>query len=481
MTRVRLKRLYTYVRAYLDGFAGGIVCSHMGAWRSVGLVVALAACSGNAPKPNLPATDNSMPTRDGGASGPTSGVGAGGGGIDSGADASPAATDAGTLDAGIDAGAAGPCVCDGSATPAVACKDECNLAFEPLFSENQLPSFYLTIFDDNGGGGNASSWDNLFVNCTHTEANSNAPPVECDHQLATFHAEYDPDPEDGVAETITTPEIEVGVHRKGRASWDDTNEKPGLKVKFTAFGGERFMGLARLSLNNAIQDPSMLRERVSYRVARAAGVPAPLANNAKLYVRPNNASAYEYYGVYVNVQTLDRRFVEYHYGEVTSGVGNLFDTYNDVYFTELDRATCRDQAGPVAGDQEARFELETNVTTNDRSDLTALINSVFKVGCSTSAFCGGANCCCNPTNWDQTNFFENVSALADTHEFLRAFAVQTLNTDWDGFAGTRNNFKLYHDLVSNKFVIFPWGTDQSLDYQEKVEAAGATSTAGAGR
>jgi hypothetical protein len=448
-------------------------------WATAGVVMFLVGCSGG-----LDFIGNDVDAGVGGSAG--TGVGQDAGAVvDAGTDARAitdatveAGADAGTTsDASVDASAgvdasvgvdAGPvvCVCDGSVAPPLACHDQCNAAFTALFSDKQLPAFYLTIFDDNVVGGSGSSWQNLIANCTQTESNIPVGPPECDHQPITFHAEYDPNPDDGVAELVTTPEISAGVHRKGRASWDPTNAKPGLKVSFTKFGGQRFMGLTRLTLNNAIQDPSMLRERVSYRVYRAAGVPAPLANNARVFIRKTATSAYEYYGVYVNVQTLDRRFVESHYAEVNGAVGNLFDTYNDVYFTELDRATCRDQAGTVAGAQESRFQLETNELVNDRSDLTALIDSVYKVGCTNGGFCAGANCCCSPTGWDQSNFVENVSVHADLTEFLRAFAVQALNTDWDGFAATRNNYKIYHDLVSNKFVVFPWGTDQSQGYQD---------------
>jgi hypothetical protein len=432
----------------------------------------------------------------------TGGIGAGGAGGAAGAAGASGASGAGGSDSGLDGGVDSgvdsgtplpvPCVCDGSAAPSAICKPECDLAFEVLFDQQQLPAFYLTIFDNNGGGG-ASSWQNLMVNCVKAEANSVNPPPECDHQIGTFHAVYDPDPTDGVVETVTTNEIEMGIHRKGRASWDDV--KPSFKVKFTEFGGQRFMGLTRLTLNNVKQDPSMLRERVTYSVYRAAGLPAPLANNALVYIRQNNAEAYEYYGVYANIQTLDRRFVEYHYQEVNDKVGNLFDTYNNVYFTELDRSTCRSQAGTAAGAQEARFELETNendctgllqapcgtyagcswngsACVTSRADLTALINSVFKAGCTndgnTSCLISPGNRCCCPTAWDQTNFFENVSAVADTAELLTTFAVEAVLTNWDGFAGTRNNYKLYHDLVSNKFVMFPWGTDQTLGYQDGV-------------
>ena len=342
------------------------------------------------------------------------------------------------------------CLCDQNLALSDYCVAQCATSFETLFAHSQLPSFYLTIPDDNGAPGQ-SSWE-LLASCTREEHQQVDRPAHCDYQIGSFHAEYDPFPDDGNLEVVTTPEIPVGIRRKGRATWRDLDDKPSLKVKFTEFDSERFLGLTRLTLNNMVQDPSMMRERVAYHVYRALDVTAPLANHARVYVRRNDAEDYQYYGLYANVQTLDKRFLEYNFGRVDGELGNLFDTYNDVFFTDLDRANARQQAGPAPGAQEARFELETNDTVPDISDLTAAIDAVYTV---------------DPLA-DNSQFVEDIEAILDVDAFLRTFAAMAIITDWDGFAGARNNYKLYHDLVRDRFVLFPWGTDQTFGWQDSV-------------
>jgi hypothetical protein len=79
----------------------------------------------------------------------------------------------------------------------------------------------------------------------------------------------------------------------------------------------------------------------------------------------------------------------------------------------------------------------------DISDLTALIDAVS--GSSDAAF------------------LANTEARLDLDEVLTLGAAQALIADWDGYFGARNNFKAYHDTGSDRFVLFPWGIDQSFN------------------
>jgi hypothetical protein len=315
-------------------------------------------------------------------------------------------------------------------------------SFELLFDSAQLPSFYLTIPD--------ASWQQL-ADCDGGELASDTPPPECDYQPATFHAEYDEAPQDGVEQRMESDEIPIGVRLKGRASFQPIDGKPAFKIKFTELAGERFLGLSRLTLNNMVQDPSSLRERIAYRVYRDAGLAAPLANSARVYVQRGEGAGYEYFGLYANVQTLDRRFVEQAFGEVGGAAGNLYDTKNSIYFTDFDRSRGRDQAGPEPGMQEQRFALETNDSMPDTSDLTAAIDAIYVEDVEAAA---GA-------------LLATASPVIDVDQWLRVSAAQALIADWDGFAGARNNYKAYRDLVSGKFVILPWGTDQTFGYTSR--------------
>ncbi len=212
---------------------------------------------------------------------------------------------------------------------------------------------------------------------------------------------------------------DVGVRLKGAASFRGIEGKAAFKIKMDEFvAGQRLFGLRRLTLNNLLQDPSGVRERLGYRFMRAAGVVAPRCNNARVTVNG------EYWGLYANVETLDDEFVEDRFG---GAVGNLYDITS--YFVDL-------LPGSTPG-----FELETNKDVGDRSRLDELIAVV---------------------NDPDGAFAENVEAELDLDAVLRLGATQAILADWDGYFGARNNYKLYDDVESGRFVLLPWGIDQTF-------------------
>jgi spore coat protein CotH len=222
---------------------------------------------------------------------------------------------------------------------------------------------------------------------------------------------------------------DVGIRLKGRTSAQGFDQKPAFKIKLNEFvKGQKLLGLKRLTLNNMSQDPTLMHERLGYSYYRALGLLAPRANHAKVYVNG------QFYGVYLNLQSLDDVFVKEHFPGTE--VGNLFDITNYDYFIDFDRAL-----EPPA--QETKFVLETNETPPDISDLTALIDAVS-------------------SSTDDT-FLANTEAKLNLDEVLSLGAAQAVIADWDGYFGARNNFKAYHDTASDRFVLFPWGIDQSFN------------------
>lgn len=326
------------------------------------------------------------------------------------------------------------------------------LPHDVLFDPRVMPTFYITI--------PANSWDTI-EQCLLPPGRDPAP--ACDYQPATLVLNYDPDPDDGIATTISTAPLAIGLKRKGRATWQalgppdptftgfvaDRTGKPSLKLKLE----NKLLGLNRFTLNNGIQDPSGIRERLGYRVMRALGEDAPLANSALVYVKGPDDTDFVAWGLYVNLQTIDKQFVKEHFGEVGGEIGNLYDTYNDVYFTDLDRCVSRGQAGNASGAQEERFELETNEDDGDLGDLTAAIDAVDGHGCSEPSV-GAAT------------FFAEADAVLDLGSFHRNAAIDALLVNWDGFSGARNNYKLYRELARNRTVILPSGIDQSFGWYQ---------------
>jgi hypothetical protein len=214
---------------------------------------------------------------------------------------------------------------------------------------------------------------------------------------------------------------DIGLRIKGEASFRKLDKKAPFKLKFDEFVNNlSFRGLKRLTLNNMVEDPSFLAERMAYYVYRAAKLPAPRCNSALVYVNGT------FYGVYANVEAEDKPFLRRWF---TSDEGNLYE---------------EGQKDFVPG-AETAFDLETNETANDRTDLANLI-AVFQA--TTPA-----------------NFLSTLDPVLDTRHYLRFTAAEAAVNQWDMYSYTvfyPNNFRIYHDPASNKFVFLPWGMDMSM-------------------
>jgi hypothetical protein len=247
--------------------------------------------------------------------------------------------------------------------------------------------------------------------------------------LATLNMvqnEKDPRQDSYVSGTLkygTETVANIGVRLKGEGSFQKLDRKPALKLKFDAFVADQaFRGLRRMTLNNAFEDPSFVAERLAYEVFRAADLPAPRCNNATLYINGT------FYGVYVNVEAEDKTFLRRWFA---SDDGNLYE---------------EGQKDFVAG-AETAFNLETNETANDRTDLRKLIAAVQ--GASSPA-----------------TFLSDVGAGGlDTAQFLKFSAAEAAVNQWDMYAYTVfyvNNLRLYNDPETKKFSFIPWGMDMSM-------------------
>ncbi len=215
----------------------------------------------------------------------------------------------------------------------------------------------------------------------------------------------------------------IGVRIKGEATKRTLEQKAAFKIKFDEFvSKQEFHGLRRLTLNNMVEDPSFLAERLSFHMFRAAKLPAPRANSAIVYVNG------EYYGVYANVETEDKTFLRRWF---ESDAGNLYEEGESDF-----------EYG-----HEAYFDLETNEQKNDRSDLTRFFSALLDA------------------EEQPENYLQAIDGSLDTDHFLRFTAMEAAVDQWDMYAYTffyPNNFRLYDDPSTGKFVFLPWGMDLAL-------------------
>ena len=219
---------------------------------------------------------------------------------------------------------------------------------------------------------------------------------------------------DGVA----SAPMPVGLHLKGKlGSFRKLDAKAAFKVKINYTDkAARFSGLKKLTLNNMVQDGSMLHEVVAYRMFNDAGVYSPRVGYA--WVRVNGVD----YGLYANIETLDDVFLDRRFPSTKH-------LYEGAYWCDL-----------IPGN-EPKFEVDEGDEL-ETSDLTALIAAINSPP-------GAA-------------WFETADAKADIGQMAREWATERYIGHWDGFADKINNNYYVQDGDDERFVMMPWGVDQTF-------------------
>jgi hypothetical protein len=222
---------------------------------------------------------------------------------------------------------------------------------------------------------------------------------------------------------------QAGIRSRGEGSRSE--EKPGLKVEFDKYvPAQEYYGYKSLVLDNMTQDPSFLRERLSFLVFEAMGIPAPRNAYARLTVNG------EFWGLYALVEPVSKPFLEARFGEKS---GTLFD-YEWIFPYDFS------WRGPNAGDYvPLPFQPETNETKADVADgLVAFIQAI------------------NDT--PDASFVSAMGSRIDLDRFLNHVATENALAEADGVVGDQglNNFYLYEYGSKNRFVFIPWDKDNSF-------------------
>ncbi|WP_302671972.1 CotH kinase family protein [uncultured Clostridium sp.] len=113
----------------------------------------------------------------------------------------------------------------------------------------------------------------------------------------------------------------VGLRTKGNSSLsnvarDENNDRYSLKVKFDKYvDGQTYHGIEKLALNNNYQDPTYMKEYLSYEIFSSLGVPTPEYSYASISING------EPWGLYLAIEDVDERYIEKYYGTVE---GNIY-------------------------------------------------------------------------------------------------------------------------------------------------------------
>lgn len=230
----------------------------------------------------------------------------------------------------------------------------------------------------------------------------------------------------------------IGVRFKGNSSFNIQSKKKSIKLDFDKFHEDnqdyKFFGLSKLNLNNGFKDPTFLRAKLFLDFSRKF-IPTIRTAFTRVYI--NN----EYWGFYNAVEQIDKTFIQKNFGFDEDG--NLF------------KGQASEDAGPqgdfgsdltwLGNNQslyEARYQLKTNETENDYSQLIEFINIL------------------NNVNTEELPQF--LEPIFDVKNCLKALALNCLFVNLDSYNGSAHNYYLYDRDDTQKITHLLWDTNEAF-------------------
>lgn len=206
----------------------------------------------------------------------------------------------------------------------------------------------------------------------------------------------------------------VSMNLKGSAgSFRSIDDKPALTLRFSKHQkDQRFHGYSKLSLNNSVQDPSYLTEIICRELFEKAGIPVPRAEHATVLINGTDKN------LYVLAEGFDKQFLRRHFNNLS---GNLYD-------------------GGFCQDIDMPLDANSGDHPEDRSDLHRLLEASVEP--------------------DPAKRWKQLNDLLDMDRFITFVAMEVMTCHWDGYSINRNNYRLFHDMETDKFVFIPHGMDQ---------------------
>ncbi len=230
----------------------------------------------------------------------------------------------------------------------------------------------------------------------------------------------------------------VGVRYKGNSSYNSNQVKNPFNIKLDyIINNQEIEGYGTLKLSNGFNDPSFVREVLSYEIARKY-FPASQSNFCNMYVNG------QYLGLYTSNQDVDKFFMRTHFqgdenarikGEIESGLppnqmGGVWE-----YF------------GNDSSDYFHKYALESNYGWNELVGFLDVLN----------------------------NDNENIEEVLNVDRHLWFLAFQNLLVNLDGPINNPQNYYMYQD-GNGRMNPIPWDFNESFGIFAMLQSSGQLST-----
>lgn len=216
----------------------------------------------------------------------------------------------------------------------------------------------------------------------------------------------------------------VGVRYKGYSSSSVDRVKNPFNIKLNyIIAGQRHLGVDKIKLSNVIQDPSFLREVLSYDIARNY-MPASRANFANVYVNDTLI------GLYTNVEAVNNEFLEKHFRNaenvLVKGNPETVDLYGE-------NSNLSDGPGVDSTAYQSLYSMESDYGW---SDLYSFIDTL-------------------------NNHINHIHQVLNVDRALWMHALNYSLINFDSYVGYAQNYYLYKD-IEGRFNPILWDLNMSF-------------------
>jgi hypothetical protein len=225
----------------------------------------------------------------------------------------------------------------------------------------------------------------------------------------------------------------VGVRFRGTSSYVGTGNSQKKSFNLTmdaSVAGQALMGYDSLNLSNSYNDPTFLREVISYQLMRSY-MPAPKAAFIKLYI--NNS----YWGIYINVQQPDKKMMGEWYADSS---GNRYRC-DPPSFSGYGKSNLS-YLGTNVTSYQAAYDLKTPNNTTLWTDLI--------------------NLCSVLNNTTLANMEQQLPGIFNIDQAMWYLALQITMLNLDSYIGRGNDYYLYNDVTNGQLATLPWDMNESF-------------------
>jgi len=216
----------------------------------------------------------------------------------------------------------------------------------------------------------------------------------------------------------------VGIRYKGFSSVSINRTKNPFNIKLDyIINGQNHQGIDKLKLGNVIQDPSFVREVLTYEIARKY-MPASKANFANVYINDT------LWGLYTSIEAVNKDFVSKHFGSRNNAFFKCDPENLDLYG---ENANLGNSPGTDSSDYYTLYDMESD---NGWTQLYNLIDTL-------------------------NNHPEDIQQILNVDRTLWMHALNYTLVNFDSYIGYSQNYYLYQD-DNGRFNPVIWDLNMSF-------------------